>query len=189
MSLLDLASIGSFVSGLAVLISLVYLNLQIRQSARNQRSLFLQGQAQRSMDFSIRMADPAYAPVWDKTLDCEGELTLTEYRQVRNLVIALARMTEEAYFQYREGLISQAVFEGIAGSLRPMFYFPRPRVFWRTTKIMFDPGFARIVDKMVEETPLSDGSTTLADFHRQVAEELTTVRLAPAGDPAFERLA
>jgi hypothetical protein len=39
MSLSDLASIGSFVSGAAVLVSLVYLRLQIRQNTRHSQAL------------------------------------------------------------------------------------------------------------------------------------------------------
>jgi hypothetical protein len=38
MSLSDLASLGSFVSGIAVVLSFVFLAMQIRQSARNQRA-------------------------------------------------------------------------------------------------------------------------------------------------------
>ena len=45
MSLSDLASLGSFVSGVAVLISLIYLALQVRQTEKNQQSLMQQGQA------------------------------------------------------------------------------------------------------------------------------------------------
>ena len=37
MSLTDLASLGSFVSGVTVLISLIYLALQVRQAEKNDR--------------------------------------------------------------------------------------------------------------------------------------------------------
>jgi hypothetical protein len=47
MKLSDLASIGSLISSAAVLISLVYLALQIRQAERNQRALIHQGRASR----------------------------------------------------------------------------------------------------------------------------------------------
>lgn len=38
MTLSDFAAIGSFVSGGAVLVSLVYLSLQVRQTERNQQA-------------------------------------------------------------------------------------------------------------------------------------------------------
>ena len=47
MSLSDLASLGSFVSGLAVMISLIYLAVQIRQAERNQKAMIQQGRTAR----------------------------------------------------------------------------------------------------------------------------------------------
>ena len=38
MSLFDLASIGSLVSGVAVLVSLVYLSVQVKKAERNQQA-------------------------------------------------------------------------------------------------------------------------------------------------------
>jgi hypothetical protein len=43
MTLSDLASIGSLVSGVAVLVSLVYLSSQVRQTEKNQRALMESG--------------------------------------------------------------------------------------------------------------------------------------------------
>jgi len=38
-SLSDLAAIGSFISGVAVVVSFVFLAVQLRQNARNQRAI------------------------------------------------------------------------------------------------------------------------------------------------------
>ena len=43
MTLSDISSIVGVISGLAVLASLVYLSLQVRQTERNQRALMNQG--------------------------------------------------------------------------------------------------------------------------------------------------
>ena len=45
MSLADLASIGSFISGIVVLVSLVYLGLQVRQAKFHQQAAIRQGLA------------------------------------------------------------------------------------------------------------------------------------------------
>ena len=57
MSLSDLASIGSLISGVAVLVSLVYLSLQIRQNARHSQALIQQGRAARIADTALRLAE------------------------------------------------------------------------------------------------------------------------------------
>jgi len=45
MSLSDLAAIGSLISGVAVLISLIYLSQQIRQNTKHSRAIIQQGRA------------------------------------------------------------------------------------------------------------------------------------------------
>ena len=64
MSLSDLAALGGFVSGLGVLVSLVFLyfqlrqlNFQARQNARHTRALIFQGGAARASSQMLTMAD------------------------------------------------------------------------------------------------------------------------------------
>ena len=65
MSLSDLAALGSFVSGLAVLVSLIFLyfqlrqvNRQVRQSEKNQLALMNQGVINRTSDIIRFAAEP-----------------------------------------------------------------------------------------------------------------------------------
>jgi hypothetical protein len=58
MSLADLALIASLLSSAAVLVSLLFLGVQIRQSNRNQRSLMQQGRSSRNVDLLSRLTDP-----------------------------------------------------------------------------------------------------------------------------------
>src|SRR5579872_3461640 len=58
MTLSDLASIGAFMSGIAVVVSFLFLALQLRQANRNQKSLMQQGRSQRTVDLLMRMTDP-----------------------------------------------------------------------------------------------------------------------------------
>jgi hypothetical protein len=58
MSLTDLASIGSLVSGVAVLFSLLFVGIQIRQSNRNQRSLMQQGRSVRNVELLLKPTEP-----------------------------------------------------------------------------------------------------------------------------------
>jgi hypothetical protein len=61
MSLSDLASLGSFVNGLAVLISLIYLALQVRQTNRNQQIAIRHIRASRIVELQLALADPGVA--------------------------------------------------------------------------------------------------------------------------------
>ena len=58
MTLTDLASWGSLLSSIAVLISLIFVGLQIRQANRNQRSAMQQGRSDRNVKLLSRLTDP-----------------------------------------------------------------------------------------------------------------------------------
>ena len=66
MSLSDLASIASLVSTFAVLISLIYLGLQVRQAEKNQQAAIRQGRATRAVDIILAAGDPALAEALPK---------------------------------------------------------------------------------------------------------------------------
>jgi len=70
MSLSDLAAFGSFVSGLAVLVSLIFLLLQVRQTNRNQRALMQQGISARYLQMNSTASSPEVAKtlvrVWQR---------------------------------------------------------------------------------------------------------------------------
>ena len=85
MSLSDLASLGSFVSGFAVLISLVYLALQVRQTDRNQRTSIRHSRVSRTVELHLSLADPSLADAWLHGLSSPREITQTELGQFTNL--------------------------------------------------------------------------------------------------------
>ena len=68
MSLSDLASLGSLVNGVAVLVSLAFLyfqvrqvNQQIRRAEKNQRATIAQVRTNRTAEIGLRQTDPAVA--------------------------------------------------------------------------------------------------------------------------------
>jgi len=75
MSLSDLASLGSFVSGVAVVITLIFLLLQMRQANRNQRAMMQLGRATRSSEYYLRMMDPELIRLGMRAAACDGTLS------------------------------------------------------------------------------------------------------------------
>ena len=66
MSLADLTTLASLISSVAVLVSLLFLAVQVRQSNRNQRSLMQQGRTPRNVDLRFRLADPELSKLWSR---------------------------------------------------------------------------------------------------------------------------
>ena len=81
MSLSDLASIGTLISGFAVLASLIYLSLQVRQATKHQQAQMLESRTARVFELQTRIAEPDTAVIWDKGSTGQGSFTTVDYRQ------------------------------------------------------------------------------------------------------------
>ena len=77
---MSLADIASLASSAAVLVSLLFLGLQIRQSNRNQRSLMQQGRSTRNVDLLSRLTDSKLSDIWVRVSAGETLATRTSRR-------------------------------------------------------------------------------------------------------------
>jgi hypothetical protein len=170
MSLTDLASIGSFISGVAVLASLIYLSLQVRQAAKHQQSQILDTRTSRFIDWEMRMADPSLAGAYEKVFDVNGEITPLEYRQLALAARALFAMGEQTYFQRQADLIGDAAYETARKFWATTLATPAMRVLWRNYRTQVTPGYAAEMDAAMRRAPLAP-PLSFAQFKRLLAEE------------------
>src|ERR1700744_1656333 len=101
MSLSDLASIASLVSTFAVLISLIYLALQVRQAERNQQASIRQGRATRSVDIILAAGEPSYAAALPKGVAGAPDITSVEFSQFAAIYGAFLASAEDTFLQYK----------------------------------------------------------------------------------------
>ena len=153
MSLSDLASVGSFVSGLAVLISLIYLALQVRQTERNQKISIRHTRVSRIVELQLAQTDPAVADAWLHGTASPGELTQTELVQFTNLCRALFFHFEDSFYQREEGLLNDNAYETVVGGARLLARSPGFRAAWKMARPNFGGRFLDFMNGIV------DGST------------------------------
>jgi hypothetical protein len=160
MTLLDLSAIGGFVSGLAVLVSLVFLFFQLRQIAEqikqtqsNQKAAISQGRTNRMGDISLRMADPALAGAVMKGISGGEKFSELELFQLMNVARALFLNAEDTYYQHENGLLEREAFEGYINALKLTFMAPGFRLGWQLSRASYGAGFVRFMDKLLEGTP------------------------------------
>ena len=89
MTLADIASIGSLISGVAVLASLVYLAQQTRQNVRNSRALIQQGRAARIADTALRIAELRESDAIDKCFTGSADVTDKDVARFLNVCRAI----------------------------------------------------------------------------------------------------
>ncbi len=98
MTLSDLASIGSFVSALAVLVSLVYLALQMRQSARNQMATIHHERTALAQENILRVMDAEMTEVWMRGQAGDEQLDDVQSRRYIYGVLASLWLFEEYFW-------------------------------------------------------------------------------------------
>jgi hypothetical protein len=152
MALNTLVSVASLVSSLAVLVSVFYLALQIRQSARNQRSLIDRGRSEQIGGWLQFIASPDMAPLVIR--GHAGETLSPEERQ--RYVWAVYPMIlhyEDSFYQHREGMMSEVQFTSICNQVRDSARYPGVRMIWAEVHDRFPADFQRFADPILQEPP------------------------------------
>jgi hypothetical protein len=149
MSLSDLASLGSFVSGFAVLISLIYLALQVRQTERNQQISIRHSRVSRTVELHLALADPAAAGAWLHGSGSPQEITQTELSQFINLCRAHFFHFEDSFYQREGGLLNDDAFETVVAGARLSARSPGFRAAWRIARPNFGGRFRDFLDGVV----------------------------------------
>lgn len=159
MSLSDLAALGSFVSGVAVLVSLVFLyfqirqvNMQVRQTEKNQQALIRQNRATRVVDLHMRRAEASLVDAIRKGQNGDDDITLTELSQYRFNCVATFFNLEDTYYQHAEGLLNDAAFASFSLGLTGLFATIGMQVMWETNRPAFPTDFVQYIDKIIAET-------------------------------------
>jgi hypothetical protein len=173
MTLTDLASIGSFISGLGVLISLIYLGLQVRQAKLHQQGAIRQGRATRIVDLLSSLAEPALSDACARGNAGDPAISETQLQQFQFLCLAIFYHYEDEYFQHEEGLTNDAAFSSFVKSATRVMAIPGLRVMWRAQREDFIPEFVTFMDGIVAASPVAPAIDAMAMWKAGVAAELS----------------
>lgn len=155
MTLATLVNIGSLISSVAVLISLVYLNRQLRQGALNQRSKMDRGRSQQVGDWLQYIAQPETAALILRGHAGDPSLSALECQRYLWSMYPLFLHFEDSYFQHRDGMIGEGQYASIIGHLKSQSTTPGFRALWLHIRERFPPEFTAYVDGVMREAPVS----------------------------------
>jgi hypothetical protein len=180
MSISDLAALGSLVSGVAVLVSLVLLysqlrqlTAQVRQADQNQQTLVKQARTSRVMDVNARLTDADFAEVNLRVTMNADDLTLPEWARFNAHARAVFQNGEDTFSQHRRHLLHKDDFDGFVLALQWTFRAPALRVAWTRHRDSFPPHYAAFVDRIVAESPVAPmHPDVLARWKADMAAEL-----------------
>jgi hypothetical protein len=182
MSLAQLAEIGSFISGVAILTSLIFLyfqfrqiNHQVRQAEKNQKSAIRQARATRTVRIILAGTDPSLADAFTKGTFGDEDISSTQLTQFGAALRAVFVNCEDTYYQHKEGLLDEAGFAGFVTGLKGSFRYPGFRTQWKSARRNYAIEFVEFMDKLLAETPVNPPTDVLARWRAGIAAEKAMV--------------
>jgi hypothetical protein len=177
MSLTDLASLGGFVSGVAVLVSLVFLFFQmrqmteqLRQSERNQRALMNQGFVNRITEDIRWWADPPFNDLYTRVVSGDTTFTAAEVLHLGWGFRISILNAQDAYLQHKAGLMDTMMFDTAMLNTRARWLtHPVFRALWLNSGPTTHPEFRAVIDNILRETPPAEPGDIVAKFKADLA--------------------
>jgi hypothetical protein len=170
MSLSDLASLGSLVSGVAVLISLIYLAIQVRQAERNQRAVLNQGYITRVTEYLRWYAETPMNELRARVMAGDTSFTAQELLQLQIAFRITVLSAQDAYLQHKAGLVDSMTLDNSMRSLKLTWLsYPVYRALWLQQAPTIAPEFASVIEELLRETPLSKPIDPVSRFQADLA--------------------
>ena len=120
-----LGNIGDFVGGIAVIVTLIYLAVQVRQNTRSTRLASMQSAMLAAQNIGMLPAqDRDLARVVRVGLATPDELDDDELQQFRYFLMSMLRVHEDMFVQHRAGVVDDETWMARSSSLRTIFSMP-----------------------------------------------------------------
>ena len=151
MTLEDLGNIGEFVSALAVVLSLIYVAIQIRQNTRHVRAANYQQILVASVEFRRDLAlNPAAAALMEHARE-HDDVPMEARPQFHQLAVGLLRLYENLHYQYRKGLIDPDLWPAWVSTIDGFLRMTPGRESYLRERGIFDSHFCDYVDNRIRE--------------------------------------
>jgi len=142
-----LGNIGDFIGGFGVIVTIVYLAIQIRSNTESNRNNAYQGVVQNISSWTTAVAmDPEITRIVNAGTYDRSALDPDERSQFDLLYTSLFRHYENIHYQYTSGAIGRESWIGwenrIRGTIRPAGIAE----VWHDQRLAFSPRFRRFME-------------------------------------------
>ena len=153
MTLEDLGNIGEFVGAVGVVISLLYLAIQIRGNTRTTRAEIFQGL---TLAVTGAIQETGRSPqathvflTGQRDLDA---LTDEEQGQFRLLINGVFMRFENAHYQYRRGTLEDELWDRYRALISSYLSRPGVRKWWKSGSRNFSAPFKSLIAELLSES-------------------------------------
>jgi hypothetical protein len=143
------SAVGQLIGAVGVILSLIYLALQVRLNTNALRLATSHSLSEASLHFSTTLAaEPHRAHVFTRGLAGE-DLTDAERSQFTYMFHAWIRITENGHYQFINGTLDKELWDGWTETARSVFGAPGGRRMWATVKPRLRVSFCEFVEREV----------------------------------------
>jgi len=151
MNLGDLADVAEIVSAVGVILSLIYLAIQIRQNTTSVRAASFQELLNHVAMLNLRLVDdPVLAKLRVNALTQDFDAASPEGARWRAFSLVAINHWFHAYSQHREGTISDEQWKVLSGGVRRSVRTVQST--WVTTRENYPEDFRRYIDAEIESS-------------------------------------
>jgi hypothetical protein len=165
MTLNDLANLGQIIGALAVVISLIYVALQIRQNTNAIRSATAQTVHEHFANwYHLIAADAELAQIAANGL--RDYASLSEKEKVRFVATFMSFLSysQNAFLKWREGLLKPALWLGWEQVMMNLFGAPGGKALWKERSYLFGEEFRQYIENDLMARPPHPDAKPLGAF-------------------------
>jgi len=151
MELQTLADIGEFMGGLGVVVTLIYLAIQIRSNTQSQRSENYARSLERMASLQARLADDReLTKIYSQGVLDSSQLRLTEKTQFTWILTELFGSLEFMFFQAEQNTIPAQLWARWELTMKWWLSFPGVITWWEGKPTPFTTEFTQCVERCIK---------------------------------------
>ena len=142
-----IGALGDLIGAVAVVVSLIYLAIQVRQNTNAMRA-----ETAREVVASMRtnnttvICDPELFRIFSTLTENPGQLPAEERGRATHLLFNHFRSIEDAHHQYTKGNLDEDIWAGWSRTFSDYINSPGWREYWDLRRDYFSSTFVRYVD-------------------------------------------
>jgi hypothetical protein len=155
-----IGEIGEVVGAVAVVITLVFLILQLRQNTFAIRQQSARESTSSLQQVALLMGQPAVAGTVSKVYsEADPELTASETAQVESYCLAYLLVYQQDYLDTQRGLQPRSLWKSRLLMIEALFVAPWVRTWWRRIGYSyFGSHFRELIERILSEDPRDEGA-------------------------------
>ncbi len=148
MDLGQLANLGEFIGGIAVLVTLVYLAVQVRQGNAMARSQVHQEASRRSTDLAFFLAEPERVELTFRSFSDYDTMSDEEKFRISSYFLGFVNHYESICYAHERREVDDDLWESRVTRMRSVFGMVSPKI-WEERRLHFGKRFRDFVESEV----------------------------------------